>query len=175
MPLMILLQCSYETKDLELQMILNVWLNLRFILWQKKRFSVLFPDVFLVFYVVFDCYNTLSWGFHRNICCNPQVLRHNDQHCAHHFTCEVHSIVPSMWRKTFVHTKFHLLFHCSDIHPCNVAQQDWVACNTMVDEATNKRVKGRRDIPHVSECFWILTLLTLWVNEGAVSPCLSRA
>lgn len=34
MPLMILLQCSYGTKELELKNNLNTWLNLEFILWK---------------------------------------------------------------------------------------------------------------------------------------------
>lgn len=50
MPLIILLQCSYVTKELELKNNLNMWLSIVFILW-KKSFSVAlcFPSILYAF------------------------------------------------------------------------------------------------------------------------------
>lgn len=85
MPLMILFQCSYGTKEPEKQSqhMAKPWIHIV----ERKTFSA--PLCFPSICVLFDCYNTLSWGFHRHVCCDSQGLKHSYQHCAHHFTREV--------------------------------------------------------------------------------------
>lgn len=108
MPLMILLQCSYGTKEFELKNNLNTWLNLGFTLW-KEKFSLLL-SVFLVFCVLFDCYNTLNWDFRGVSVVSVKAWDTTISIIPIIFHVKFES-VPRMRMMTFVHNKFLLLSH----------------------------------------------------------------
>lgn len=166
---MILLQCSYGTKELELKNNLNTWLNLGFIFWKEKLSLLL--SLFLVFCVLFDCYNILSCDFSSVSVVTVKVWDTTISlaPCPSFSTWGLRVLFPG-WGWWLLSTRISSarIFTC--VRLLSKAEQYNGRWNCQWNR--NERQYTWGHFPH-ERVLWILALPTLWVNVDGVWPSAS--